>query len=151
MATLALFFSFLPSGIGFLRERCQGTMERLMTSPISRLDIVAGYLLGSFVFALVQTFIIVLRNIYVLGMHYPGDRWHMFVFPGGHCRRGEPGYFSSRPSRVTSPRWSLHSLIIVPQLFVSGVLGPFERMPTSLQWLAHILPLTYAIRGTRSC
>ncbi|GAI19229.1 unnamed protein product, partial [marine sediment metagenome] len=44
LATLALFFSFLLTGISFLRERSQGTMERLMASPVSRLDIVVGYL-----------------------------------------------------------------------------------------------------------
>src|SRR5512137_882310 len=46
LATLILFFGFLLSGISFLRERSQGTRERLMASPVSRLDIVAGYLLG---------------------------------------------------------------------------------------------------------
>ena len=39
LATLALFFSFLLTGISFLRERSQGTMERLMASPVSRPDI----------------------------------------------------------------------------------------------------------------
>jgi len=52
LAALALFFSFLLTGISFLRERSQGTMERLMASPVSRLDIVVGYLFGFFIFAL---------------------------------------------------------------------------------------------------
>ena len=43
LATMALFFSFLLTGISFLRERSQGTMERLMASPVSRADIVVGY------------------------------------------------------------------------------------------------------------
>ena len=43
LATLALFFGFLLTGISFLRERSQGTLERLMASPVSRLDIVLGY------------------------------------------------------------------------------------------------------------
>jgi ABC-2 type transport system permease protein len=48
LATLALFFSFLLTGISFLRERSQGTLERLMASPVSRMDIVVGYLFGFF-------------------------------------------------------------------------------------------------------
>jgi len=73
LATLALFFSFLLTGISFLRERSQGTMERLMASPVSRLDIVVGYLFGFFIFALTQTLIVVLFAIYVLDVNYSGD------------------------------------------------------------------------------
>ena len=54
LATLALFFGFLLTGISFLRERSQGTLERLMASPVSRQDIVLGYLLGFFLFALLH-------------------------------------------------------------------------------------------------
>ena len=46
MAVLILFFGFLLTGISFLRERSQGTLERLLASPVSRFDIVGGYLLG---------------------------------------------------------------------------------------------------------
>jgi ABC-2 type transport system permease protein len=60
IATLALFFSFLLTGISFLRERSQGTLERLMASPVTRLDVVVGYLFGFFLFALAQTSIIIL-------------------------------------------------------------------------------------------
>jgi len=58
IAMMALFMSFLLTGISFLQERSQGTMERLMVSPVSRFDIVLGYMLGLLVFALIQTLII---------------------------------------------------------------------------------------------
>src|SRR4030065_567853 len=40
---IALFFAFILAGVSFLRERTQGTLERLMASPVSRGDIVMGY------------------------------------------------------------------------------------------------------------
>ena len=58
LATLILFFGFLLSGIAFLRERSQGTRERLMASPVSRVDILVGYLLGFLLFAMIQTLIL---------------------------------------------------------------------------------------------
>ncbi|MFC1950022.1 ABC transporter permease, partial [Chloroflexota bacterium] len=58
LAMLILFFGFLLTGISFQRERSQGTLERLMASPVTRLDIVCGYLLGFLLFALAQTLII---------------------------------------------------------------------------------------------
>ena len=40
-------------------------------------------------------------------------------------------------------------LIIIPQVFLCGVLWPVEQMPDYLQWLSAILPLTYAVDGLR--
>lgn len=150
LATLAFFFSFLLTGISFLRERSQGTMERLMASPLSRLDIVVGYLLGFFLFALVQTLIIVFYTIYVLGVHYRGDLWQIFVFQIVVITGAvNLGIFISTFARNEFQMVQFIPLIIVPQIFISGVLWPIEQMPTWLQWLAHILPLTYAIQGLR--
>ena len=86
LATLALFFGFLLTGISFLRERFQGTMERLMASPVSRFDIVVGYLLGFFIFALIQTLIILLFTVYVLDVNYRGDLWQIIVFQVSNSR-----------------------------------------------------------------
>jgi len=150
LATLALFFSFLLTGISFLRERSQGTMERLMASPVSRLDIVVGYLLGFFVFALAQTLIILLFTIYVLDVNYHGDLWQIFIFQiviiAGAVNLG---IFISTFARNEFQMVQFIPLIIIPQIFLCGVVWPVEQMPDYLQWLSVILPLTYAVDGLR--
>ncbi|MBC8429717.1 MAG: ABC transporter permease [Dehalococcoidia bacterium] len=150
LATLALFFSFLLTGISFLRERSQGTMERLMASPVSRLDIVVGYLFGFFVFALTQTIIILLFTIYVLDVHYYGDLWQIFVFQvviiAGAVNLG---IFISTFARNEFQMVQFIPLIIIPQIFLCGVIWPVEQMPDYLQWLSVILPLTYGVDGLR--
>ena len=80
LATLILFFGFLLSGIAFLRERSQGTRERLMDSPVSRIDILAGYLLGFLLFAMVQTLILFFYSVYVLKVDVHGDLWQIIIF-----------------------------------------------------------------------
>jgi ABC-2 type transport system permease protein len=70
LATLILFFGFLLSGIAFLRERSLGTRERLMASPVSRIDILGGYLLGFLLFAILQTLILFFYSVYVLKVNY---------------------------------------------------------------------------------
>ncbi len=151
LATLALFFSFLLTGISFLRERSQGTMERLMASPVSRLDIVVGYLFGFFIFALLQTLIIVLFTIYVLGVQYHGDLWQIFVFQiviiAGAVNLG---IFISTFARNEFQMVQFIPLIIFPQIFLCGVIWPVEQMPNYLQWLSKILPLTYGVEGLRN-
>lgn len=150
LATMALLFSFLLTGISFLRERSQGTLERLMASPVSRLDIVVGYLLGFFIFALAQTTIIVLYTIYVLGVNFSGDLWQIFVFQivviAGAVNLG---IFISTFARNEFQMVQFIPLIIVPQIFLAGVIWPVEQMPYYLQWLSAILPLTYAVDGLR--
>jgi ABC-2 type transport system permease protein len=150
LATLALFFSFLLTGISFLRERSQGTLERLMASPVSRLDIVVGYLCGFFLFALTQTLIVLFFTIYVLDVTFHGDLWQIFVFQvviiAGAVNLG---IFTSTFARNEFQMIQFIPLIILPQVFLGGLLWPVEQMPDYLQWLAKILPLTYAVDGLR--
>jgi ABC-2 type transport system permease protein len=150
IATLALFFGFLLTGISFLRERSQGTLERLMASPISRLDLVIGYLGGFFLFALAQTLIILLFVIYVLKVNYRGDLWQIFVFQViviiGAVNLG---IFTSTFAKNEFQMVQFIPLIIIPQVFLSGVIWPVEQMPNYLQWIAAVLPLTYAVEGLR--
>ena len=148
LATLALFFSFLLTGISFLRERSQGTMERLMASPVSRLDIVVGYLFGFFIFALTQTLIILLFTIYVLDVQYHGDLWQILVFQivvaAGAVNLG---IFISTFANNEFQMAQFIPLIIIPQMFLCGVIWPMEQMPDYLQRIAAVLPLTYAVGG----
>jgi ABC-2 type transport system permease protein len=151
LATLALFFGFLLTGISFLRERSQGTLERLMASPLSRLDIVVGYLCGFFIFALAQTLIILLFTIYVLGVNYHGDLWQIFVFQVVVIIGAvNLGIFISTFARNEFQMVQFIPLIILPQVFLCGVLWPVEQMPNYLQWLSTVLPLTYAVDGLRN-
>lgn len=148
LATLALFFSFLLTGISFLRERSQGTMERLMASPVSRPDIVVGYLFGFFIFALTQTLIIVLFTIYVLGVKYNGDLWQIFIFQIVIITGAvNLGIFISTFARNEFQMVQFIPLILFPQVFLSGVAWPIEQMPRYLQWVSAILPLRYGVDG----
>ena len=150
LATMALFFSFLLTGISFLRERSQGTMERLMASPVSRLDIVLGYLFGFFIFALTQTLIVVLFTIYVFNINYYGDLWQILVFQIVVITGAVTlGIFTSTFARNEFQMVQFIPLIIFPQVFLCGVIWPAEQMPEYLQWLSAILPLTYAVDGLR--
>jgi ABC-2 type transport system permease protein len=150
IATLALFFSFLLTGISFLRERSQGTLERLMASPVTRLDVVVGYLFGFFLFALAQTSIIILFTIYVLGANFMGELLDIFIFQTIIIAGAVTlGIFTSTFARNEFQMVQFIPLIITPQIFLAGILWPVEQMPEYLQWLSRIMPLTYAVDGLR--
>jgi ABC-2 type transport system permease protein len=125
-------------------------MERLMASPVSRLDIVLGYLFGFFIFALTQTLIVVLFTIYVFNINYYGDLWQILVFQIVVITGAVTlGIFTSTFARNEFQMVQFIPLIIFPQVFLCGVIWPVEQMPEYLQWLSAILPLTYAVDGLR--
>ena len=148
LATLALFFSFLLTGISFLRERTQGTMERIMASPVSRLDMVIGYLLGFFIFALTQSLIVLLFTIYVLDVTYIGDLWQIFVFLTFVVTMAvNLGIFASSFAKNEFQMIQFIPLMLFPQIFLCGVIWPVADMHPVLQWIARFLPLKYAVDG----
>lgn len=150
LTALALFFGFLLTGISFLRERSQGTMERLLVSPVTQLDIVVGYLSGFFVFALIQTLIMLSFTIYVFDIAYRGQLWEILVFQVVVIVGAvNLGIFTSSFARNEFQMVQFIPLVIVPQVFLGGLLWPVEQMPNYLQWVANIFPLTYAVDGMR--
>jgi len=151
LATMGLLFSFLLTGISFLRERSQGTMERMMASPVSRLDMVVGYLLGFFVLALIQTLVVVIFTIYVLHADYAqGSVWRICVFQMVVVTVGvNLGIFTSAFARNEFQMVQFIPLIIFPQILLSGVIWDVGQMHTALQWIAKFLPLRYAVDGIR--
>jgi len=151
LATLILFFGFLITGISFLRERTQGTLERLMAAPMSRMDIVAGYLLGLLLFALVQTLILFFYMVYVLKVTYSGDLWQILVFQvligiNAVCL----GTFFSAFAKNEFQMIQFIPLIIIPQVFLCGLFIQISQMPNYLQWIAKFLPLTYGVEGIKA-
>ncbi len=151
LAMLVLFFGFLLSGIAFLRERSQGTRERLMASPVSRQDILIGYLLGFLLFTMIQTLILFFFSIWVLKADFTGSLWQIIVFQIligilAVCL----GIFISAFAGNEFQMIQFIPLIIVPQIFVCGLLFPVDQMPIFLQWVSRFLPLTYGVDGLRA-
>ena len=151
LATLILFFGFLLSGIAFLRERYQGIRERLMASPVSRTDILVGYLLGFLLFAIVQTLILFFYSVYVLKVDFHGDLWQIILFQIligilAVCL----GIFISAFAKNEFQMIQFIPLIIVPQVFICGLIFPVNQLPDYLQWIGKFLPLTYGVDGIRA-
>ena len=150
MAAMALFFVFILTGVSFLRERSQGTLERLMAAPVSRAEIMVGYLLGFILFAAVQALIILLYTIFVLKVHYAGSLWQIFVFQLIITVVAlNLGLFVSTYARNELQVIQFIPLVLVPQFFLSGLLWPVEQMNRFLQHLSKVMPLTYSVDGLR--
>jgi ABC-2 type transport system permease protein len=145
------FFVFLLSTVAFLRERSRGTIERLLVSPLGRGEIVLGYALGFLIFALVQSAIILLFSIYVLGIHYLGSLWLVYLvnFLVILASVGL-GVFLSAFARNELQAVQFIPIVVIPQVLLGGFFWPIQQMAPALRWIAQVMPMTYAIQALKA-
>ncbi|MEH7414982.1 ABC transporter permease [Neobacillus drentensis] len=137
------FFVFLISGIALLRERTTGTLDRLLATPIHRRDIVFGYLTGYGLFAVIQTFIVVVYAVKVLDIMLVGSFWNVVII--NLCLALVALSLGILLSAFANSEFQMMQFIpiaIVPQVFFAGIF-PFEGMADWMQWIAKIMPLYY--------
>jgi len=151
IAFFAFFFIFLLAAVSFLRERTSGTLERLLATPLRRSELVAGYLLGFGLFALLQAILILAFTVGVLGIRYRGSLGTIFLIEAVLVIGAVSlGLAVSAFARNELQAVQFVPLILLPQVFLSGLLVPVDELPDMLRPIAAVLPLTYAIEGLRS-
>lgn len=152
-ALLGLFvilFTYLLSAVGVLRERSQGTLERLRASPVTTTETVLGYLGGFLVFGIVQSVIVLGFLVGVLRIHHSGNLGLVLLIQVLLVVIGVAlGLVFSTISANELQAVQLIPLIIVPQVLMSGVIWPVASLPVVLKQLAYVLPLTYAVDALR--
>ena len=141
----SFFFVFLLTSIAFLRERSQGTIERVMVSPLTRAELVMGYICGFTLFALVQSLLILLFVVFALKVHYSGNLALVFLVSAlltiGSVNLG---IFLSTFAQNEFQVVQFIPLVLGIQIFLSGVFWPVAQLPAALRPISYILPLTYA-------
>jgi ABC-2 type transport system permease protein len=147
---VVFFLVFVVTIVSFLNERSQGTLERLMASPLRRGEIVVGYMLGFTVLALVQAVEVLVFSLAVLKVHNSGNVALIFGIEALMAIAAvNLGIFLSMFARTEFQAVQFIPLVIVPQVLLSGILFSINSEPKPLQVLSNVLPLTYAVNGLR--
>jgi len=147
---VVFFLVFVVTIVSFLNERSQGTLERLMASPLRRGEIVLGYMLGFAVLALVQSAEVLVFALAVLKVHNSGNVALIFGIEALMAIAAvNLGIFLSMFARTEFQAVQFIPLVIVPQFLLSGILFSVSSEPKPLQLLSDVLPLTYAVNGLR--
>jgi ABC-2 type transport system permease protein len=151
IAVFAMFFTFMLTGVSFLRERSQGTLERLLTTPVGRADILVGYLLGFLVFAMLQSIVVLLYTLLALQVDYHGAFWEMIVvLLMVTVVAVNLGIYVSTFARNEFQVVQFIPVVLAPQIFLSGVILPVSQLPGYFQAVSNMLPLTYAVDALRA-
>ena len=146
----SFFFVFLIGGISFLRERTNGTLERLLATPLRKWEIVAGYVLGFGLFTLIQSVLIVLFAVYVLGLMMVGSfPLLLLVIVLLTLTALTLGILISTFAGNEFQMIQFIPIIIIPQVFFSGLFD-MDTMAPWLRWLSTIMPLKYGADALRN-
>jgi len=136
---------FMVTSVSFLRERLAATLERLMTLPIARLDLVAGYAGAFTLVAVIQTALTIGFGFGVLDMHSARSVLLVAVVAVIAALAGAAlGILSSTIARSEFQAVLWMALLVLPQVMLCGLLVPRDEMAGLLEAVSAALPLTYA-------
>ncbi|MCW2740120.1 MAG: drug efflux pump, inner rane subunit, DrrB family [Blastococcus sp.] len=139
---------FLVTSIAMLRERTSGTLERLLTTPLARLDLLLGYGLAFGVAATVQAVVTVTIATTVYGLEVAGSVWLVVLIAVVDAVLGVAlGLLASAFARSEFQAVQFMPVIVLPQFFLCGLLVPREQMAGWLQAISDVLPLSYAVEA----
>jgi ABC-2 type transport system permease protein len=140
-----LISMFLVSSITVLRERTTGTLERLLTMPLAKLDILAGYALAFAGLATVQAVVVSLVAFGLLGLDVAGSPWAVGALAVGNAVLGMAlGLLVSAFAATEFQAVQFMPAFVLPQILLCGLLVPRQDMAHALRVAADALPMTYA-------
>lgn len=143
------FFVFIIAGVSFIRERTTGTLERLLSTPIRKWEIVMGYVLGFGIFTIIQSTIIAWYAKYVLGMMMEGAFILVLMITLTLALTALTlGILISSFANNELQMIQFIPIVVVPQIFFSGLFN-LETISHWLSWIGSFTPLYYAAEALR--
>ncbi|MBF4762487.1 ABC transporter permease [Nocardioides islandensis] len=145
---LALFpftIMFLVTSVTTLRERSSGTLERLLAMPMGKLDFLLGYAIAFGVVAAVQSALAVLLAVGVLDLDVQGPVWLLTVVAIADAVLGSAlGLFVSAFATTEFQAVQFMPAFVIPQILLCGLFVARDQLPTVLEKVSDVLPLSYA-------
>ena len=136
---------FLVTSIAMLRERTTGTLERLMSMPLAKLDLLLGYGLAFALVAALQAMLTSAVALGLLGLDTEGPIWVVVAIAIANAVLGMAlGLFLSAFATSEFQAVQFMPAFVLPQILLAGLLVPRENMARALELLSGVLPLTYA-------
>jgi ABC-2 type transport system permease protein len=144
-----LIVMFLTTSVATLRERSSGTLERLLSMPIGKGDFVFGYALAFGLLAVLQALVVSGLSMGVFGLDVMGPAWAIIVIAVVNALLGTAlGLFVSAFATTEFQAVQFMPAVILPQLLLCGIVVPRDELPTALEWLSDLLPMSYTVDAT---
>ncbi len=151
MVLAGLLVTFMLTIVSFVRERSTGTLERILTTPVTEGEVVGGYALSFGLMTLAQSSVILVTAILLFDIQVEGSvLLALFViFLLGIGSMGM-GLLFSAIARNELQAVQFIPLIFIPSILLAGIFWPLESVPEFLRPLSYLIPPTYAVDAARS-
>ena len=148
---LALFpfiVMFLVTSVTTLRERSSGTLERLLSMPLGKADLLIGYAIAFGLVALVQAAVAVGLTVGLLGLDVTGPVWMLTVVAVLDAVLGTAlGLFVSAFAETEFQAVQFMPALVLPQVLLCGLFVARDALPTVLEAVSDLMPLSYAVEA----
>lgn len=139
---------FLVTSVAMVRERTSGTLERLMTTPLGKADLVLGYAIAFGLLATVQALVAAAILLGPLGLDQPASVPVLLLLAVANAVFGAAlGLGLSALASTEFQAVQFMPAVVLPQFLLCGLLAPTDTMATWLDWLSRVMPLRYAVEG----
>jgi ABC-2 type transport system permease protein len=151
MGLAAMMVTFMLSIISFVHERSASTLDRLLSTPVTEGEVVAGYAIAFGLVGLIQSTVIILAAVLLFQIQIVGNPLTalLIIFVFGMGMQGL-GFLLSSIAKNEFQAIQFLPIILFPSILLSGVFWPIEAVPTLLRPISNFIPLTYAVDGMRS-
>ncbi len=146
LAMFPFIVMFLVASVTTLRERASGTLERLLSMPMGKLDLVLGYALAFAVVALLQALTAVALTVGLLGLDVAGPVEALALVAVLDAVLGTTlGLFLSAFAQTEFQAVQFMPAVVIPQILLCGLFVPRDALPGVLSGISDVLPLSYAV------
>jgi ABC-2 type transport system permease protein len=137
---------FLVTSVAMLRERTSGTLERLLTTPLHKLDLLLGYGIAFAVAAALQAAVATAVAYGLLGLDTQGPAARVVGIAIANAVLGMAlGLFVSAFAQSEFQAVQFMPAVVLPQVLLCGLLAPRDDMVSWLRAASDVLPMTYAV------
>jgi ABC-2 type transport system permease protein len=146
LAMFPFIIMFLVTSVTTLRERSSGTLERLLSMPMGKLDFLVGYALAFGFVAAVQSALAVGLSVGILGLDVTGSLWLLVVVAIADAVLGTAlGLFVSAFAQSEFQAVQFMPAVVIPQILLCGLFVARPDLPPLLESISNVLPLSYAV------
>jgi ABC-2 type transport system permease protein len=150
LGVFPLIVMFLITSITMQRERVSGTLERILTTPLRRLDLLAAYGTAFSIAAAAQATLACVISFWLLNLDTAGSPALVFAIAIINAMLGVGlGLLCSAFARTEFQAVQFMPVVIAPQLLLCGIVVPRDVLPDWLQWISNALPASYALEALR--
>lgn len=146
LGILPFIVMFLVTAIAMQRERSSGTLERLMTTPLSKASLIGGYGAAFSIAAAIQALVACAVSFGLLGLDSAGGVWLVILVAMINAVLGVAlGLLASAFARTEFQAVQFMPVVVAPQIFLCGLLVPRGQLPGWLEAISNVLPLSYSV------